>query len=181
MLAPSDSSSTSGASFAPPWAGGAGRAALPVEDGVGGRLTSRARSIPCAREACPLGVQRRDRLVDRGPVGGRPGQGLGGGGEHQAIPTRNFSGNCSMKPVAARWDDTRRVGSTSVAFIDPDVHHQDDGRLLLGHQGQRLGPGQADHQGGEGEQVERRGDVAAPSGLALTTLASRSRLVKRTV
>ena len=55
VLAPSDSSSTtSGASSAPPcWAGGAGRAALPVEDGVGGRLTSRARSIPSPMAVAP--------------------------------------------------------------------------------------------------------------------------------
>jgi hypothetical protein len=40
---------------------------------------------------------------------------------NDTIPTRNFSGSCSMKPVAARWEDTSRVGWTSVAFIDPDT------------------------------------------------------------
>ena len=40
---------------------------------------------------------------------------------NETIPTRNFSGSCSTKVFAARWDDTRRVGSTSVAFIDPDT------------------------------------------------------------
>ena len=53
VLAPSDSSSTiRGAS--PPVPGlGAGRASLPVEGGVGGRLTSRARSIPSPMAVAP--------------------------------------------------------------------------------------------------------------------------------
>ena len=58
VLAPSDSSSTtSGASFpvVPCWAPGpgAGRAELPVGGGVGGRLTSRARSIPSPMAVAP--------------------------------------------------------------------------------------------------------------------------------
>jgi hypothetical protein len=40
---------------------------------------------------------------------------------NDTIPTRNFSGSCSMKVVAARWEETSRVGRTSVAFIDPDT------------------------------------------------------------
>ncbi len=40
---------------------------------------------------------------------------------NDTIPTRNFSGSCSMNSVAARWEETRRVGATSVAFIDPDT------------------------------------------------------------
>jgi hypothetical protein len=40
---------------------------------------------------------------------------------NDTIPTRNFSGSCSMKVVAARWEETSRVGWTSVAFIDPET------------------------------------------------------------
>ena len=57
VLAPSDSSSTtSGASSAPPWGAGGlgdGRAVLPEDGGVGGRLTSRARSIPSPMAVAP--------------------------------------------------------------------------------------------------------------------------------
>jgi hypothetical protein len=40
---------------------------------------------------------------------------------NETIPTRNFSGSCWTKLAAARWEETRRVGSTSVAFIEPDT------------------------------------------------------------
>ncbi|HYJ73882.1 MAG TPA: hypothetical protein VE265_15560 [Actinomycetota bacterium] len=124
VLAPSDSSSTtSGASSAPPCSAGGlgdGRAELPEEGGVGGRLTSRARSIPspmavapsaCSESIAPYTATRS--VVGRVRVWAVEA--------NETIPTRNFSGRSSTKAVAARWDDSRRVGSTSVAFIDPDT------------------------------------------------------------
>ena len=40
---------------------------------------------------------------------------------NDTIPTRNLSGSFSMNSLAARWEETSRVGCTSVAFIDPDT------------------------------------------------------------
>ena len=67
-----------------------------------------------------------------------------------------------MKATAACWDDTRRVGVTSVAFIDPDTSMtRTTVACSLGTRASaRAWPGQ---QGGQGEQVERRGDVPAPA------------------
>src|ERR671931_340176 len=68
VLAPSDSSSTTSGGSLPVSFGTVvdGGGALPPRATVGGG---------------PLGVQRADRVQHRGPVGGGPGEGLGGGGE----------------------------------------------------------------------------------------------------
>jgi hypothetical protein len=113
-----------------------------------------------------LGVQRGDRLVDGDPVGGGPGEGLGGAGErHHPDPQllRQLLHEGGGRLLGGDHAGRLHVGGVHRAG---DVHHQHDGGLLLGHQGDRLGPGEAGEQAGHGEQVERWRQVPAPAGRA---------------
>ena len=94
-------------------------------------------------------------------------------------PTRNFSGTCSRKRAAAVSAASSRVGSTSVARIEPETSSRAPRMPGCAAPSDQLGRAVASEERPERGQKQDGGNPAAPARDSATTFASRSTFVER--